>query len=234
MGALLVPHPLDLMTSTGSVDPSVSVYGAVAEALPKLAALAHLLTWPELDPISTTANLTVPDLPGKPAIIALHPNVPLTDRWYAVKLDTLPSGVSVPEYSMTRKLADGSILSRFRTGSEPIIAWVELCRKGGVQSGAIVYSERVNPGSSPESILALDGTDCSYVRRPVTGVPDKIVDTSVNSLQFACASQRDIGLRALAGAIGLSSSTVVPPAAFSLAWSAMEPMGQDCRRLVAR
>ena len=78
------------------------------------------------------------------AYVEVTPSTTLADRWYAMVLSALPSGVSLPRLASHETLPDGTIGARFSPGSHPTLTSVRVCEKGSGQTVVIAdFSERV-------------------------------------------------------------------------------------------
>jgi hypothetical protein len=78
-----------------------------------------------------------------PAIrLVLRPEAPLEDRWYLLRLDPVPEGITIVGDAMTTP--DGAAGARFRTGAEVVTRSVRACSDaaGGVVLTATL-SERI-------------------------------------------------------------------------------------------
>lgn len=228
--ALVQLEPADQATDVGRTPPTVTVMsgGKLGPALNAIADRVHLLTWPEGAEQAVTKTLT--DATEKtPASIVLQPTSgSLADRWYTLKVDPLPAGVSFAPYGPARRAADGSADARFRPGSDPKVAFVELCEKGGSVYGAAVFSERLEIGPAPEQLLTFAGASCSYQPPAPAPAPEKGADTSRNSIAFTCTSlpsSLDVGL---ASGPHSKAGKTLPAATFKLKKSELEKMGENC------
>jgi hypothetical protein len=149
-------EPLDLTTSVGSSPLHILVANAGdpvgAELLQRIADTVKIKTWPELDDVSATVS-EITDTTGNSgedeyAHIYLAPSSQLSDRWYALYVEKLPQGVAWPVYSSTLTLADGSHVSRFRIGSEPVVASVRVLQGAQKRAVYVDFSERISGDSS--------------------------------------------------------------------------------------
>jgi hypothetical protein len=103
---------------------------------------ATLSTWPELAAVAVTKEIN--PAPGAPLIVRpngqgvgygyLHPQAALADRWYQLKVASVPSGVTV------RSL----LAPRFRPGSDPVFVAMNACLQDGQYSVALYFSEGVS------------------------------------------------------------------------------------------
>jgi hypothetical protein len=226
-------EPFDMMTSTAESVPTVSVFAPrPAIALEALSSRVHLITWPEQVEVDVDKIRVPAEDDRRPSTLHLKPKTKLSDRWYALRVDPLPKPLHHPTYARAKKLADGSAISRFRPGSQPLVAWVELCEKAGKQTGALIFSERIDPGASPETLLTLDKADCRFLPRPVTGVLDKSVDMTTNALRFTCDTPGDLKVTLKSGATAAATKSLVPETSVTLQKAGMEPVGDNCMRLV--
>jgi hypothetical protein len=101
-----------------------------------VAAAVSIVTYPELTPVDTHAEVAQARAQeGAPAraTVTLEPTSPLTDRWYAVRLPTMGSNLHMAAFQPHRRMPDGSVVARFRPGSEPVISGVRIC---GPRSGS--------------------------------------------------------------------------------------------------
>jgi hypothetical protein len=232
---LLTVSPADMSTSTGATNPTVAVHAPakLGEGFKVLSPALHLVTWPEGTDVPVDLVLSESADGKSPATVDLIPKAPLSDRWYAVRVDSPPAGFGLPQYGALKRNADGSVLSRFRPGVSPTVAWVETCSKGGTVTGAVVMSERVNGGADPSALLSFDRADCRYRPQPTSGVPDKDADYSVGSLNFVCDKPGDVTVRLAAGATAAADAKrSVGAGTYVLNSAKLEPMGESCSRLV--
>jgi hypothetical protein len=124
-----------------------------AALLNAVANAVRLYEWPEMR--SVPFSYSVNDVTGGDhaadgyrrtglAYVEVKPSVALGDRWYAMVLSALPSGVTLPSLASHELLPDGTIGARFSPGSHPTLASVRVCEKGAGQTVVIAqFSERV-------------------------------------------------------------------------------------------
>ncbi len=140
--------PLDVTTSAGPVVPGVVLDTngpglsdtLIADVLSKLS----LRTWPEYAEVQVTKTVHSADagqvFPG----VSLNPVVPLEDRWYVVRLESIPAGVTLPAAASFVMLPDGAFGARFRAGSDPVLWGIEMCNSNGQgYKVRLLFSERI-------------------------------------------------------------------------------------------
>jgi hypothetical protein len=221
-------EPLDLTTSVGLSPMQVVVsnwsapVGAVR--LSQIASSIHLKTWPELADVAVVASVV--DATGNPgedayAHVHLAPSAQLNDRWYAISVDALPQGVTWPAFLPVSVQSTGARVSRFRMGSQPIVAGVRTYAKGAGKSVVYVdFSERITGDANQVAVSYADGTALNCVASPpqppvttatagLTGKP--VVPPGFSSVQMACGGPVDVG-RQIGVAIGAGLSSTSGPA----------------------
>jgi hypothetical protein len=116
------------------------------ETLNRIAAAFQFVTWPEATQVATTT--TIKDASGASdqdqyAHIYFAPANPLTDRWYAMSLTSLPQGVSWTGYRNLFQTGAGVQAARFRPDSFPVVSGVRVSDKGSTHLVDVVFSENV-------------------------------------------------------------------------------------------
>lgn len=216
--------PADRATATGARNPEIRVfnYNTVVPS-PLVAALASsatLTTWPEgepvaFDPGSVMAGDAAAAAAGyHQAIITLRPRRPLLERWYFAGVKPLPSGFALGPALGLHQGADGSVGTRFRPGSAPIVRAVQVCEKaGGVEKLIFDTSEPVRAARPLTDIITVTHPggaaqpNCRSLEAPaVTGIH---VDLACESLDRAAALAIAVGdgLAAVAGGAPIAPTT---------------------------
>jgi hypothetical protein len=194
--------------------------------LNQIAGTVTLRTWPE-QAIVPSKIARIVDASGKSdqdefAHIYLTPSAPLADRWYALSIDALPPGAAWPVFASVLDAKSGARVSRFRVGSEPVVAGVRVYMKDPATKVVhIDFSERITGdarlidatysggsslGCQPE--VAAPPPPPSAGAAGATPPPGARADASVTSVRLTCATidlqrplQLDIrpGLRSTSG-----------------------------------
>jgi hypothetical protein len=74
------------------------------------------------------------------------------DKWYALRLQKVPFGLSLPKYAQFQTLPDGSPGIRFSPGSHARPAAIRVCDKGGGETVVMLdWSERVLAASDAKT-----------------------------------------------------------------------------------
>ncbi len=135
------------------------------ELLNALAAAIHLYEWPEMREVKF--SFTVNDVTGgtraadgypktDQAYVEIIPAAPLDDRWYAMTVSSLPTGISAPRLAWHETLPDGTLGVRFSPGSHPTLAAVRVCDKGDGNTVVLAdFSERVSSGGAGSRAFGL-------------------------------------------------------------------------------
>jgi hypothetical protein len=142
-------EPVDMTSAVGASPLQVAVHvnqgGTITDAtFASLASQVSLVEWPEMKEVPAIKQ--VKRLSGEVAIagyVTVVPSRPLADRWYALKVASMPPGLAWPTFAAQRAMADGAAISRFRTGSDPQVASVRACDKNGQTLLIVDFSERV-------------------------------------------------------------------------------------------
>ena len=226
---LALVRPYDLTSAAGTTPPSIVVFqslgGLIGPLLVEAGAAAHLVTWPEGAEIAADRVVSDPAGSGATASITLVPKAPLSDRWYQLRVDSLPKGIVWHPTAYQTRHPDGSATTRFRPGSDAQVARVTLCQKPTLQEGIVTFSERIDTGTSPAPPLSFDRADCRYLPQPIpTGRPDKDADTTIRDLWFRCDTYEDVTVTLNAG-VKSKSGVAVPAKTFALTRSAMTSIG---------
>jgi hypothetical protein len=147
-----VPADGSTAQAAGVVDLQLSVSGGVDQALlTDVAGRLVFQTWPEGDAVAFGSQVST-DAPGVDTVtIAVTPQAALDDRWYLVKLSSVP-----PAVRPQALLEDGSAGTRFRPGSHPRVASIQICRNDASSGKLLVtFSEAVMFYAATESIVSL-------------------------------------------------------------------------------
>lgn len=193
-------EPLDLATSVGSSPLHVLVSNLSApvgqSALEAIGTSITLKTWPELELVPVTYEYK--DASGSSAEdnfahVYLKPTSPLSDRWYALYTKELPAAVTWPAFSNVYTTKSGEKVTRFRVGSEPVIASIRHYPDDPKQMLFVDFSERVEGDFAAK--LTVPGCQRANMGEGV----------SANSVRFSCPGlDRAKGLE-IAVAAGLRS-----------------------------
>jgi hypothetical protein len=163
-----------------------------------LGARVRLRTWPEGAPILATNQAGTGAFPTD-KVVRVTPAVTLEDRWHVLLLHSLP-----PSFVVWTKLEDGTVGVRFRPGSHPRVAKVDLC-PGDVPGGKVIisFSEPVQPPPDGVVSFAISGrsTACD------------LYDSRSDGLYFFCAELTDkapLTLSLGAGIVAMSGAVLEP------------------------
>lgn len=183
-GPWVFATPGDMMTSVATTLPRVVIRGLATTDGAKANSVepfVSLVTWPELAAVSGVTKATRPD--GTDFAVELSTTGALPDRWYAVRISGLPTGVRIGEGVHGKKLADGSHVVRFRPGSDPVVSNIQYCaKKDGKHSMLIAMSEGVLAAAVGDPVAITDAaTGATSACR--TG---NDVSTAVQSLHVLC------------------------------------------------
>jgi hypothetical protein len=199
----LVMTPRDGRTAVGAATPALSVSGLFARTdplsdplVPQLAGDLSLATYPEGARVEGSVVAVLAsgtDFPGAQVRLEFHASTPLPDRWYALRLRTVPARTHLDSAGLPfRSLADGAIEARFRIGSEPSPLAIDFCRKGGTET-FIAFSEPVHASlpAPPFSVTYADGSapphcDFSFAALPPGATPIDRPLAPVDSFQGRC------------------------------------------------
>jgi len=207
-------EPMDMMTAVGDSPLHVLVSkldaADASRVLERVASAVKLRTWPELDEVPTTASRSVETSASTTQAgyghVYLQPAAPLTDRWYALVIESLPAGVELPTFANIHKTDSGQHISRFRVGSQPVVTGVRLYEKEGQKQVAYVdFSERV-VGDALGVVVTGPAGKCQGAPPPAaakrSGLPSKgdgaseevpaDGETSTASIQLACSGRLDV------------------------------------------
>jgi hypothetical protein len=238
----------DLTSSIGSTPLIVSVESAgvsVGRAL--LDALAAQLRLEEANGATVAFTTQVQDASGSTlgpggfptdpmAKVVVVPSAPLSaDKWYALRLQKMPVGLSLPRYAQFQTLPDGAPGVRVSPGSHARPTAIRVCEKAGGMSAVMVdWSERVenSPGPSAAAVSETSsGLKCPLDNAAVPG-------PSSTAYRFLCqglpkhaanvALDLDVNIRSASG----SPLDVPAPAGrlrHNLAVDLMTEYGEGCR-----
>jgi hypothetical protein len=185
-----------------------------ATLLGQIAGSVTLKTWPEQEVVATAVSKIV-DATGRSdedefAHIYVATASPLSERWYALSIDALPAGAAWSPDSNAFALASGGRATRFRVGSQPMVAGVRVYGQGqGKQVVYVAFSERVPRDSKVVGIAQVDGKTASCVREasvvpasamPVPGVDgtglklpaNGVADSGVGGIRLTCTGGVDL------------------------------------------
>jgi hypothetical protein len=156
----------------------------------RLAALSKqlvLVAYPDGTVVDTDVAVTDATDTTLQARIELSPRTALSDRWYAVRLKTVPAEAKAhfPTTGPHHALEAGGGEARFRTGSEPRLRQMVLCPKDdGAVSGVVSYSENIAESSAASFLLTQGAAACDFSQPTMPGTPKTAV-TRVD-FQFRC------------------------------------------------
>jgi hypothetical protein len=205
-------EPMDMMTAVGESPLHVLVSKLRADdanALDRVAAAVSLRTWPELEEVAAISSKSVENSGSSEQSgyghVYLHPTTPLADRWYALVLDAVPSGMDVPAFASMHTTESGQRVARFRVGSQPVVTGVRIYQKEGQKQVAYVdFSERV-VGDAQSVVVTGPSGRCQGVPAPAApsftfppkgnGAGEVVptdVDVSTTSLQLLCSGRVDV------------------------------------------
>lgn len=150
-----------------------------------LATRARIVTWPELDDISSERAVDViPNEDIADATVTLRPTTALAPRWYAVVVDVADSERPEPTLPV---LAPGRVMSRFRVGSEPLVRQVQICDSGADAELVVDYSEPVDAEARGADVLDAHGQALCSGAAVTPGSPKDADITKRRSHRRACA-----------------------------------------------
>jgi hypothetical protein len=153
---------------------------------------ARLYEWPEMNEVQfsvTTHDVTQTHAPsgyksGEFAYVEITPASALADRWYAITLSSLPSGVTLPRYAQHETLPGGAIGARFSPGSHPTVSAIRVCEKAGGQKVVMTdLSERVTVDANASNLFGMGVASQSAAKAP-TCIFDAPVSSGVTSAKF--------------------------------------------------
>jgi hypothetical protein len=160
----------DLGTDIAETIPRVAIENAGnpldRAVLDGLALATNLVTWPENVTVSAAADVQnipagVAEKANYRAFIYLRSQVPLTDRWYALRVSMLPSGLHWANQQSNLAQADGSLLARFRPGSDPVMTDIQMCAVAANQAIRVTFSERMTATTPLDSSVHVSSGDAS-------------------------------------------------------------------------
>jgi len=231
---------MDLATAVGPTTPRIVIdnLGDPVDAalLSALASRVSLRTWPELREVSGNfrTQAVSSDRGGdRRAYVEARLGEPLADRWYVLRLDALPSGLSWPMYGAQHVFSDGSFGVRFRVGSEPTLRAIRACNRGnGRFSFLLDFSERVVAESDIASVVQITqhGATCRATSEAARPVGDDSITQECSPFDVTRSVEVTLnsGLRSLAGAtVGLPQGG----ARHAFTVDALQEWGTGCRIL---
>lgn len=202
-------------------------------ALEWLAARLGLRTWPELEEVPCTAVTTEmgagpPEDPR--ASVELRPLSPLEARWYVFRVDGLPADFSWPLYSEVRPLSDGSLGSRFRPDSYPLLAALTLYSVEGLRTTIqLNFSERVTADVPAAELVEVRNGSAEPTACDVVEPPEVAMNCAGGlDLEVPIEVLVSTGFRSEEGA-PLRTLGSDGPWSFVLDWATLPECGNDCR-----
>ncbi len=223
-------EPMDGTTSVGDMTPRIAIDNfelPVGSALlDQVVAAVSLQTWPEQTSIAASMSVKDASSSGDPrAKILLKPNSPLGDRWYAVRLSKLPVGLAWPTYPTHHALQDGSVVARFRVGSEPSVWGVRVCDKGEIIAD---LSEKVVASKAPSELFSIAHAGASG---PSCQSPGSAGAQGTGEFIFNCSGIQEkvpLDLSVAPGLAGLSGQAL-SPVNYEFTLAQLPPWGDGCR-----
>lgn len=152
----LLFEPSDLTSDTGTtvpravLSPGGSTDGRRA-AIAALESSLRVVLWPELTAVTskTVVRGAVGDdvATGGRALFELTPSDALENRWYAILLPSVPTGVRLPAVvpgADYYPLQSGAIVARFKPGPDAIVRRVVICKPPGKDpSVSVQFSQKL-------------------------------------------------------------------------------------------
>ena len=227
---------VDLTTNVGDapIRASIEDERAIAPAaLERLAARLSLRAWPDLEEVPCTA-VTTERGAGPPedprASVELRPVSPLEARWYVFRVDGLPADFLWPLYSEARPLADGSLGSRFRPDSYPLLAALTLYSVEGLRTTIqLNFSERVTADVPAAELVEVRNGTAGPAICDVVEPPDVAVNCAGGlDLEVPIEVLVSTGFRSDGGA-PVRTLGSDGPWSFALDWATLPECGNDCR-----
>lgn len=222
------------LTSAIGTTPIQVVVTSIAEvgdgSLDTLAKGVRLVTWPDLQDVAfdTKVHRAAPEeRQPRRASIDLLPSKQLEDRWYAVVLPKSAPGFSLPTQTAALYLSDESRASRFRPGSDPVVALIRAFEKEPGLHVEVDFSERVE----------LDGTGAAAAVR-VSGVSgsgmlcEPRIQAGVSSFQtltIVCSGASEMRFDVQVGGLRSTSGPALARRVYSLDRDKMFSCGPACR-----
>jgi len=231
-----------LSSDTGNTVPRLAIetFGSSIDAvvLTSLTNALKLVTWPEEQEVSfiaTAQNADVSDPSrGQRAYVSGVGSQQLVDRWYALKLLALPVGFSWANNMLHTNSKDGSVASRFRPGSDPVLMSIRLCQKTGQDVVALDFSERVRSSIPYANLIQVKSgstnASCTAVEPASLSEGDTTIFVSCSPLTRSATLSVSVAASALSslsgnavhdfGATSIASHIVAP--------SSMGSWGDGC------
>lgn len=221
--------PEDMTTAVGDTPPELSIMqldNPVTEAqLRALAKTLTLVTEPEGTPVAYDIEYEIPETKAEAGAQQIHrgtirltPKEPLEQRWYALRVDALPEGYEAAKSVARDVLGEGTIGSRFRPDSHPVVKKIEMCgpREHGHRV-AVTFSERVTASRSLAGIARVEHTSgaqpkCSPLAAPDSAAGDMAVVLDCAGVRFDAPLRVAIepGLRGVARDTDGTARAVAP------------------------
>lgn len=237
--ALLGLQPLDLSTSTGSAPPAIQIASEglvmTAAMAEEIAAAATIRTWPELGEIEVSKQITMPSPGDRNLVITLAPKTTLPDRWYVVRLEKVPSWLSLPRFPAFSTVG-GIATARFRPGREAKFMGAQVCRKSDDRyTVTAYYSERVNVTADKKPLDVHEGpsllpASCVYVADEPYGsaIGPKVAPAGTTVLTMVCSGATPPKKLSVdtSGVSALDGRAVALHAVLDA--DKLEPWGPDC------
>lgn len=227
-------EPSDGFTSVGDSKLTLGVSGSPSQSvLDDLAGRLSLRTYPELGavPVSASTYLaTDTDAGQTTARVELSPTGPLGNRWYVLRVSSLPPDAEWAPGSLPIVLSDGSFGARFRPDSFPRVWGVTSCSKSdGSEAVSILASERMYSLSSAASLVSLAHVDGSPIDCRVTQEPTNAAQ--LDRAPFRCTGldrSKEVKLTIEPGFFGYPSTPLSDAGTFRFTVSLLPTDGDGC------
>ena len=162
--------PPDLWTSVDAGTAGLQVTSDLEKVTDKqktvLTSYFSLRSWPDLSEISAATSIDSTMEKGSLADrfdVDIMPSTPLVEGWYFLSLLEVPQGFDLHPSQSLHEASDGSIGTRFRIGSEPLLLGIAVCPKEAEKSRVYFhFSELIKVTKAMDMIITLSQTDGSF------------------------------------------------------------------------
>ena len=198
-------EPEDGATAVGSDVLRITAFGGgrtVDEPMiTALTGAVALETWPEKVAVAARIAAGV-DSTQNPQLV-VTPEAPLQGRWYVLRVKSLPE-----HFTFWPPLEDGTLGTRFRPDSHPIVRRLEFCEKAGAgMKLVLLFSEAVATDASSAAHVSVDidgaPTTCSLYWPTPGGLYftcDRLAPTSVVKVAVGAGLKTPAGVEMAPGA----------------------------------
>jgi hypothetical protein len=172
----LMPDHRSTLTDTTPIRLVFDALDVSRDLMDQLSREVELTLFPSGEPVAfslvvykSSGTLTsgpVEEIP-KP-YIEVQPQADLADSWHALRVRSVPTGITIAAWS-ARRSDRGGFESIFHPRSQPVFKRFYVCQQGPKSFRATLeLSENMAPETSSDAIAALqaDGTDCKTTGNP--------------------------------------------------------------------